>query len=742
LAGRGQLINNRLCRYIDQLKPNLKSPLEREVVRARTGGYLQQFTSLLLSPYPLNSEQLEAFLHHRSEEKPLVILAGAGSGKTTVMTRKIALLIASGTDPSRILGLTFTRRSAREMKNRLMKLISENSFSSKGNSCFKYTKDINLPWVTTFHAAGLKLLRLPLGEKQSLLAGCYAPDYSKGFDLLTESERQEMTKDLTSRLGFSTHFASEVFKKANKLTESLHSFEKSYTPNSDLEFEACRFLELYKQVKIEQGVLDLQDLIAITAHLLRSDQNIRSNLQNRFDFILVDEFQDTNFAQLTLLAHLAGKEKHIFAVGDDYQAIYEWRGAKPGFIRDFSLFFPDAKKIRLTSNYRSRTRILLAADSLFLRDKKKARRFLRPTRRVENGKLDFGDKLALFEARDGSEERDFLIFKLKDLHEKESIDYSKMAVFYRTQRQKEPLISDFKRAGIPYRVLGGEHFFKLAVPRKLIYLCRILDNLKVGREKSVSISDSANLNGALKNWWFAAPAVYADDSDFICDDTDYLTLFKNKLRDPSASTYSENFVCENIEKLLEWKTFLKAGNSFSELMPGIEKHLKIYRSRQYTKQFLRFERWLKSEQLHTPRNIIEKSIIAGGQPDVGRPKNPAVNLMTLHGCKGLEFDIVFIIGLEEGICPCSYGRSEKKNKEKWLKEEKRLFYVGMTRARNGLFLSYALTRDYGSGKIWRKPSRFLRLIPSEFIQKQPAYLSLLEKAKYLFSRLLPSISKY
>ncbi len=710
-------------------------------MRAQKGGYLQQFTSLLLSPYPLNSEQLEAFLHHRNGKKPLVILAGAGSGKTTVMTRKIALLIASGTDPSRILGLTYTRRSAREMKKRLMKLISENSFSSKGNSGFKYAEDINLPWVTTFHAAGLKLLRLSRGEKESLLAGCYAPGYSRGFDLLTESERQEMTKNLISRLGFSPRFASEILKTANKITESLHSFEKSYTPASDLEFETCRFLELYKQVKIEQGVLDLQDLIAIPAHLLRSNQKIRSNLQNRFDFILVDEFQDTNFAQLTLLAHLAGEEKNIFAVGDDYQAIYEWRGAHPGFIRDFSLFFPDAKIIRLTSNYRSRTRILLAADSLFVKDKKKTRRFLRPTRRVENGELDFGDKLALFEARDGSEERDFLIFKLLQLHEKESVDYSKMAVFYRTQRQKEPIIADLKRAGIPYRVLGGEHFFKLAVPRKLISLCRILDHLKVVREKSGSISDSSNLNGALENWWFGAPAVYAGDSDFICDDADYLTLFKNKLKDPSASTYSENFVCESIGKLLKWKAFLAAGNRFSELMPEIKKSLKIYRSRQYTKQFCRFNRWLKSEQLHTLRNIIEKSIISAGQPAVGRPKTSAVNLMTLHGCKGLEFDIVFIVGLEDGICPCSSGRSEKKNKEKWLKEEKRLFYVGMTRARNGLFLSYTLSRDYGSGRIWRKPSRFLRLIPTEFIQKRPARLSLLEKAGYLLSRLFPSISK-
>ncbi|MFP4686788.1 MAG: ATP-dependent helicase [bacterium] len=676
----------------------------------------------------MNSEQLSAFLHDFYQSGPLVVLAGAGSGKTTVMTRKIALLLASGVDPATILGLTFTRRSAREMEKRIKSHLGEDLSLEKNGVVTAF------PRMDTFHATGLKLLKNFLPGDSQAMAGYYHENYSEGFRLLTTAEEQDIVSDLMAELGFGKHFAGLVLEKASRLVENLRVFDSSPEPGSDLEFEALRFLNLYRGFKIKNRFFDLQDLVSVTAHLLRTEQIIRAQLQKQFKFILVDEFQDTDFAQLTMLAHLSGDSKHVFAVGDDYQSVYEWRGAHPEFIRNFNLFFPETRKIRLTRNYRSKARILLAADSLFMRDKKKNKRFLRPTRRRKNGELDFGEKIALFEARDGAEERDFLFFKLKNLHEQDGIDYSDMAIFYRLQFQKKPVVAGLKRLGLPYRIIGEKYFFKQAVPRKIIALCRILNCIDVELLLQENISEFPDLNTFFNCWWFSKPKLFpGSSSDLELEQKNYLKLLNRNLRSGACATRWQDFITESARRLVSWKKELDSGKSFREIMCQIEDILPIYSCREYKKQFRRFEIWLETEQLDSPSAILEKAALASITSAEQKRSGPAINLMTLHACKGLEYDVVFIIGLEDGICPCWFYSGDRGDKNKWLNEEKRVFYVGLTRARDHLYLSYALQRQFYGKKLWRRPSRFLKLIPREFIEHRRVPLNLLEKLKKYIS---------
>ena len=595
----------------------------------------------------LNPQQKAAVTYDKG---PLLVLAGAGSGKTKVLTHRVAYFINQNLcSPENCLLLTFTNKASGEMKGRIIKLINQ----APG-------------FAGTFHSLCAKILRID-GK---------AIGIPPGFLIYDESDQKQLVKEIIENLGYST----DSYNPAGILSAISDAKNQMLTPTqySELvngEFQQVIFkvyLEYEKRLK-EIGALDFDDLLIKVVLLLKGSPGILKKWQNKFTHLFVDEWQDTNKIQYALTKLLVGKRSNITAVGDASQSIYSWRGADYRNINYLIKDFPDIKIVNLEQNYRSTQNILEAANSVI------SKNTTHPILKLWTEKHK-GEKIKLYTARNGLDEADFIVNEANHL-KRRHYKYSDIAVLYRTNAQSRVLEEALLHAGISYTLVGGTKFYDRKEVKDVISYLRLLINPKdsvskkrieklgVRRlEKFKEFSHEVGTDSSRVN-----PSTTLNLLDLVLEKTGYLDLFQKESEENLARL-------ENIKELRSVATEFRDINEFLENVALVEaetdekKHQSLATSHQ------------------SPRDSI--------------------TLMTLHAAKGLEFPIVFIVGMEEGLFPHSRSLWEQNQ----LEEERRLAYVGITRAKETLYLTYASRRLYFGEKVSNPPSRFIIDIPESLIE--------------------------
>ncbi len=591
----------------------------------------------------LNHPQRQAVTY---EGGPLLVLAGAGSGKTRVLTHRAAWLIATRkTKPEEVLLLTFTNKAANEMKERITTLSNQAPF-----------------FAGTFHSFCARILRLE---------GKYI-GINPSFIIYDEEDQKDAIKqilkdfDLLKDSYSPANVASEISSVKNQMITPLGYSEIA---NGEWQETFFKIYSAYEKFLIEVGALDFDDLLLKAVKLFEESREVLDKWQNKLNHVLVDEWQDTNKIQYKLTKLLVGKQKNITAVGDAAQSIYSWRGADFRNITNLIHDFPNIKIINLEQNYRSTQNILSAANSVISKN---------TTHPVLNlwTQNDTGEKIRIFKAKTGLDEASFVSREIKHLKTTEGFDFKDFAVLYRTNAQSRVLEEAFLHFGIPYIIVGGIRFYERKEIKDILSFLRLLVNPSdVVSERRVK-KLGKNRFERFKNF---AEKIREDLKDYstlelmdkIVQSTDYLGLYQKE---------SE----ENIARLENIKELRSVATEF----PNIE-------------NFLENVTLVEAEQ--NEKGFLKSATINKGN---------SVTLMTTHAAKGLEFPVVFIVGMEEGLFP--HARALWETSE--LEEERRLAYVGMTRAKNLLYLTYASCRLYFGQKSSNPPSRFLIEIPESLIK--------------------------
>lgn len=616
----------------------------------------------------LNDKQLEAVNH---TEGPCLVLAGAGSGKTRVLTERIIKLIDDGVSPYNILAITFTNKAAKEMRVRV-----QNKIGDVANSIF----------IGTFHSFGLRILR----ENYDAIG------YSSNITILDTDDTKSLIKRILKENSFDPadydikHIISKISSAKNDGISPLE-FSKLFLNEHDkvigLVYE--KYLKLLK----ENNSVDFDDLLLKPVEIFKKRKDILEKYQERFRYILVDEYQDTNSIQYELCKMLAKKYNNIFVVGDANQSIYSWRNADYRNILNFEKDYKNAHVVLLEENYRSTNTILKAANSVIKNNNEGTKLNLWTS-------IGDGEKVEYIRVEDEIKESSFVINKIKELVS-EGYSYSDFAVLYRTNAQSRTVEEAFVRNNIPYNIIGSYYFYNrkeikdLIAYLNLIYntndsvsLERVINTPKrgIGTKTIDNIREKANMN---------------DISLFDAIDSGKELEFKKLILELIEDSKTMN-LSDLIEDVLV-KTGLRREY---ELDKSIESDTKVENLNEFKSLAVNFE----DNGIYDLSTFLENIMVVSDKGQYAEDDNN-VNIMTLHSAKGLEFNIVFILGMEEGIFP--HSRSFESAKE--LEEERRLCYVGITRAKKKLYLLSARTRTlYGrtSGTI---ESRFIKEIDPTLI---------------------------
>lgn len=590
----------------------------------------------------LNNEQKKAVIY---DSGPLLVLAGAGSGKTKVLTHRVAYFIAEKkVPPENILAVTFTNKAANEMKERISRLSTQP----------------NLPHVSTFHSFCAKVLRID-GKEIGI---------PPNFLIYDDADQKEVVKEILRELNISP----DAYQPGSILADISDAKNQMLTPGEYMEFAkgekaevVYRVWKLYEKALKEISALDFDDLLIKAVVLFKEIPQMQDKWQKRLTHFFVDEWQDTNKIQYTLIKLLVGRRQDITAVGDASQSIYSWRGADYKNINYFIRDFPKIKIINLEQNYRSTQTILDAAN--FVISKNTSHPILKLW--TENDK---GEKIKLYSARSGFDEASFIINEIERLTVYDKYKLSDFSVLYRTNAQSRVLEEALLHSGIPYVLVGGIKFYVRREVKDVISYLRLLINPndsvskrrleKLGKRKLEKFKEFAKELGNVDKY------TTLELLDSVLQKTDYLSLYEKETE-------------ENLARLENVKELRSVATEF----PNVH-------------EFLENVSLVEAEQDSSKRLTINK----GG-------KN-AVTLMTLHAAKGLEFSTVFIVGMEEGLFP--HSRSLWDSNE--LEEERRLAYVGITRAKKLLYLSYASRRLYFGETVSNPPSRFIIDIPEYLIE--------------------------
>lgn len=621
----------------------------------------------------LNPAQRRAVEHG---EGPALVLAGAGSGKTRVLTFRFAYLVSRGVSPSRILCLTFTNKAAREMRERLASL----GFAGEGEDL----------WISTFHAACARILRMEGSRLRR-----WGRDRS--FTILDAEDQREAVKACLRSLnldGESWHPA-QVAATLSRLKEELVDADSfSRRASSSWDRTLGRVFGLYERRLRESNALDFSDLLLLTYRLLEEEGEVLERYRRRFEHLLVDEYQDTNHAQYVLLRLLAGERGNVFAVGDVDQSIYGFRGADIRNILHFERDFPQAAVYKLEENYRSTPDILEVASQVISRNRLRRERGLYSRR-------ERGERVKVVEVADERGEASFVAGEILR-RRREGWPFSSFAVLYRTHAQSRLLEEVFLSRGIPYLVLGGFRFYERKEVKDVLAYLRFLANPRDFLSFQRAVQAPRRGVGAAT---LGALEVYLERTGLPLDQAlsrldevglpsaqrrhleEFLSLVE-ELRSEAGGPLTEL-----IRSILERSGYRRELESLGTIeaqsrLENLEELLQV--AREWDLQGASLEEFLESLSLMGDQEALEE----------GRE---AVVLLTVHTAKGLEFDAVFLVGLEEGIFP--HRRSLEEGE---VEEERRLFYVGMTRARHLLYLTRACSRHSQGVLRPSPPSRFLR----------------------------------
>ena len=633
---------------------------------------------MILETETLNDVQSDAVRHANG---PCLIFAGAGSGKTRVLTHRIAYLLSEfDTPPDRILAVTFTNKAAGEMKARLEKMV--------GNAA----RDL---WVGTFHSMCVRMLRRDGGRI----------GISSNFAIIDDTDQRSLIRDIIADLDYDERqmtpgaCLAEISKAKNGLVWPEQYHEKNSS------FLGERYANVYTEYQrrlAESNSLDFDDLIVRTIDLFEKDEATRTKWQKKFQYILVDEYQDVNYAQYRLIAVLGDKHKNVTVVGDDDQSIYSWRGSDYRMILRFEEDFPGAKVFVLEQNYRSTQTILDAANALVNNNKNRQAKKLF-TKRAE------GEKITAFGADTERSEARYVVEKVKELV-REGAAYRDFLVLYRTNAQSRVFEEALIAEGIPYRVVGGVGLYARAEIKDVIAYLRYIENPSdaIAFKRIVNVPRRSIGQQTLASLVSAANASNVSVGQAVFDKE----LLKRAV--PKKTKELERFA-ELIENLRERRDDL----SISDLLVAVMEESGYVRE---LKNEDTADSRTRLENLQELVGVAREYEANEGEPslsnflanialitdlDALEPDASYVTLMTLHGAKGLEFPNVFLTGLEEGVFPHSRALVDMTE----LEEERRLAYVGVTRAMDRLYLSYAERRTLFGNTFAHPKSRFLEEMP-------------------------------
>ncbi|MGA9371165.1 MAG: UvrD-helicase domain-containing protein [Solirubrobacterales bacterium] len=639
----------------------------------------------------LNGPQREAVTFG---EGPLLILAGAGSGKTRALTHRIAWLLATGrAHPNQILAITFTNKAANEMRDRVSSLIG------------------GVPrrmWVMTFHAACARLLRI---EAERL-------GYTSRFTIYDEADSLRMLKRCMEELEVDTKryppraIRARISDAKNQLIDAETYQERVGGVFEDMVGQAYR---LYERRMLDANSMDFDDLLMRTVNVLELFEDVRRRYRERFNWILVDEYQDTNHAQYRLLQLLAGKEGNLTVVGDEDQSVYGFRGAEVRNILEFEEDFPDAAVVKLEQNYRSSETILKAANAVISHNTGRLGKHLWSD-------LGEGEKIHVVELEDEHAEARFVAGEIEELIDQDGLTRDEIAVFYRTNAHSRVLEDILVRYELPYQVIGGTKFYEraeikdavaylqlLVNPADEVSFSRVINSPRrgIGNTSQGRLLAHANTTG--RTIWEIAlepEAVPGLSGAAIKSIGRFIELIE-ELR----AEFESGPVADLLRALLERSGYLDALRAERtieaegrienlEELVGVAAEFDVNRDVEGPSEIAPLEEFLQAISLYTD------------QDDISRDESK-VTLMTLHNAKGLEYDAVFIIGCEEGVFP--HSRSLEEGNEE---EERRLAYVGITRARKRLWMAHARSRRLFAGRETGFPSRFLSELPDELVERE------------------------
>lgn len=633
----------------------------------------------------LNDRQCEAVKH---TEGPLLITAGAGSGKTKVLTCRIAHLLELGVAPYRILAVTFTNKAAKEMKERVTNLVGAQADSI---------------WLSTFHSFCAKLLRFEVDGFHG---------YTRNFTIYDSSDQLVLVKDCLKKLNLDDKqfMPRSVLGTISSAKNVLMDAKAFAAKASDFyEQKVADVYALYQEKLRENNAVDFDDLLFLAVRLLQEKEDVREKYQSRFQYILVDEYQDTNHAQYALTKILAARWRNICVVGDADQSIYAWRGADIRNIIDFTRDYPDAASIKLEQNYRSTKTILHAANAVIDNNESRPKKTLW----TEN---PAGNKIIHYQAQTEHDEADYIAGVIYNRHEISHEPYGDMAILFRTNAQSRVLEEKLMRYAIPYTMVGGTKFYDRKEIKDVLAYLRLLYN----PEDSLSLTRIINVPkrniGATTMEHVAAYAEEQGISLFeALSSTDEIPVTKR------ARTSLENFAAMIFDLLndIEGKDVLSLietvikQTGYGDMLDKEAEHDPQGESRkENVGEFLSVAKdYMDSNPDGNLQDFLENVALVSDVDDF-ESSDSKVTLMTLHAAKGLEFPVVFLTGLDEGLFPHSRTLLDPAQVE----EERRLAYVGITRAERQLYVTNAITRTmYGRISAYM-PSRFLAEIPPQLME--------------------------
>jgi len=642
----------------------------------------------------LNAPQKEAVQHI---DGPLLIIAGAGAGKTRVITHRVLHLIESGVSPRNVLAITFTNKAAKEMRERVQKLLTEDPTLQLPVTSYE------LPTTCTFHALGVRILR----ESGQHI------DVPKHFSIYDESDALSVIKSALKSLDLDPkQFEPKRIKNTISRSKGDLIDQKRYTADAGNDYFPRIVAQVWdqyeKQLKAEKG-LDFDDLLLKTVQLLREDAEVRGLYQKRYQHIHVDEYQDTNVAQYELSKLLTDEKQNICVVGDMDQSVYSWRGADFRNILNFEHDFPNAKTVLLEENYRSTKTILAAANEIIKKNEE------RKEKNLFTNKED-GDRIGLFGAYDEAEEAVFIAERSKQLIES-GAEPQDIAVLYRANFQSRVLEDAFLRADIPYQVLGVKFFARKEIKDVLSFISAGLNPDSAADIKRVINVPPRGIGKVTVAKIFAG--LPAEASAQVGEREKMTGAMKQKVDDFFALLSTIGTLVGKEKPSTVISTVIKKSGMHDAYRKGSEED--VERLENMYELAALAERYDDLPPEEGMEKLLEDAALASDQDsmDTQRQKEQknAVRLMTVHAAKGLEFPYVFISGMEQGLFPHEGFADSAAAKER-AEEERRLFYVAITRAEKKAFLSYASTRMKFGMKEVCMPSEFIIDIPDEFMEEE------------------------
>ncbi len=627
----------------------------------------------------LNPEQQRAVDHI---EGPLLVLAGAGSGKTRIVTHRIAHLLEIGVPSHEILGLTFTNKAADEMRHRVLHLTHQSVLTC------------------TFHSLCARILRESIG----------VIGYTRDFTIYDEEDSEKALKQC-----FLLANLKEEKAQVKKIRAQISQAKNSLLGPDEIEEEEPDFKQLYSlyQQKLkEYNALDFDDLLFLTVKLFKSSPEILEIYQQRWRFILIDEYQDTNAAQYTITKLLAEKHHNVFAVGDPDQSIYSWRGADIQNILNFEKDFPGAEVIPLEQNYRSRSNILEAANALIRHNASRYEKNLWSDRGP-------GEKIACHIAEDDHREADFVVKQLYKLHRERGVPLRDCAIFYRTNFQSRIFEDHLLRERVPYVIVGGVSFYQRREIKDVLSLMRMVlsgtDNLSFLR--TINLPKRGLGEATLERLQELAAErgeSLFDTCTAIVEERASFKLSQKQAEGLKNYTHTIATLREMLKQNCTLHEVISEAMARSRYLEYLKEDPESYEERRGNLEELinKAREWEQEVDSPTLALFLEELTLKSN-PEKDDGLQDQVRMMTLHNGKGLEFTAVFLVGLEEELLPHINSLHEPEAVE----EERRLCYVGMTRAKEFLFLSASAYRYLFGMPRFMRPSRFLKEIPEEYLHK-------------------------